>query len=131
MQNMNGGAEHDADDPLSSLPAEELAAMLREADPDRAAEVHPRDARKMARSLQVLRRTGVRHSELLRRQRRQEGGSDRGGPLRFENCLVLWVKCQQVRFLKLDAAFFFTQICSCCCCNRTYLTAVATRGLTR
>ena len=43
----------------------------------------------------MLEQTGRRHSELLREQRSQEGGSRIGGPLRFPDCLVLWVKCEQ------------------------------------
>ena len=43
----------------------------------------------------MLEQTSRRHSELLREQRSQEGGSRIGGPLRFPDCLVLWVKCEQ------------------------------------
>ncbi len=73
-----------------------LWERLREVDPERASRLHPRDERKIARSLQVYERTGRRHSDLLREQRAAQGGSRLGGPIRFNKCLVLWVKCDQV-----------------------------------
>jgi hypothetical protein len=48
-------------------------------------------------SLQAWQRHGRPHSELLKAQREQEGGSTLGGPLRYTDTLIFWVQCQQVR----------------------------------
>ncbi|XP_037802016.1 tRNA dimethylallyltransferase-like [Penaeus monodon] len=47
------------------------------------------------RSLQVWEQTGKRHSEVLREQQRQEGGSRLGGALRYPSTVILWVTCNQ------------------------------------
>lgn len=52
--------------------------QLNSVDPERAAELHPNDTRKIARSLQVFRTTGKKHSELLKEQRQQPGASPLG-----------------------------------------------------
>lgn len=43
----------------------------------------------------VFHRTGKSHSEYLMEQKSKPGSSFLGGPLRFKNCLVLWVQCDQ------------------------------------
>lgn len=69
--------------------------QLNSVDPERAAELHPNDTRKIARSLQVFRTTGKKHSELLKEQRQQPGASPLGGPLRFSKALIFWLTCDQ------------------------------------
>ncbi|KTG39310.1 hypothetical protein cypCar_00007433 [Cyprinus carpio] len=56
-----------------------------------AAILHPHDARKIARSLQVYMETGVPHSRLLEEQQGQDGGDCLGGPLRFQNPCIFWL----------------------------------------
>lgn len=48
------------------------------------------------RSLEVFQQNGTRHSEILKLQR-LAGGSGLGGPLRHENSIVLWLRCDQVK----------------------------------
>ncbi|XP_042879370.1 tRNA dimethylallyltransferase-like [Penaeus japonicus] len=49
----------------------------------------------LRRSLQVWEQTGRRHSEVLREQQEQEGGSRLGGALRYPSTVILWVTCDQ------------------------------------
>ncbi|KAJ8387504.1 hypothetical protein AAFF_G00156050 [Aldrovandia affinis] len=76
---------------LEKLGGPELHRRLAEVDPDMAAMLHPHDARKIARSLQVHQETGVAHSQLLEAQRAQEGGGGLGGPLRFPEPCIFWL----------------------------------------
>ncbi|XP_076167935.1 tRNA dimethylallyltransferase isoform X2 [Ptiloglossa arizonensis] len=73
---------------------EELYKKLVEVDPEMAKRLHPNNARKIIRSLEVFELYGVRHSELLTVQRRA-GGSGLGGPLRHTNSIILWLRCDQ------------------------------------
>jgi len=43
----------------------------------------------------VYQQTGRPHGQLIREQMSGEGGGALGGGMRFPNCLVLWVKCEQ------------------------------------
>ncbi|XP_055075951.1 tRNA dimethylallyltransferase [Misgurnus anguillicaudatus] len=76
---------------LEKLGGPELHRRLMEVDPDMAAVLHPNDARKIARSLQVYMNSGVPHSRLLEKQRGQDGGDCLGGPLRFRDPCVFWL----------------------------------------
>ncbi|XP_065150626.1 tRNA dimethylallyltransferase isoform X2 [Paramisgurnus dabryanus] len=76
---------------LEKLGGPELHRRLMEVDPDMAAVLHPNDARKIARSLQVFMNSGVPHSRLLEEQRGQDGGDCLGGPLRFRDPCVFWL----------------------------------------
>lgn len=69
--------------------AEELHAELQRVDPARAERLHPNNERKVRASLRVWRRTGRKHSELLK----ESGGATGAGPPRFE-CAVLWLDCE-------------------------------------
>merc|ERR1719427_1310713 len=78
-----------ASDP-GTPPTQELYALLQSVDPDRAGVLHPRERRKIWRSLQVFSQHGVPHSKLLREQ---EGNSvlGMGGGLRFDKdriCII-------------------------------------------
>ena len=55
------------------------------------------------RSLQAWQQHGRPHSELLRSQREEEGGSTLGGPLRYPDTLIFWVQCQQVSALECNS----------------------------
>ncbi|XP_051727442.1 tRNA dimethylallyltransferase isoform X4 [Ctenopharyngodon idella] len=76
---------------LEKVGGPELHRRLKEVDPDMAAVLHPHDARKIARSLQVYMDTGVPHSRLLEEQRGQDGGDCLGGPLRFQDPCIFWL----------------------------------------
>ncbi|XP_066963285.1 tRNA dimethylallyltransferase isoform X1 [Macrobrachium rosenbergii] len=99
------------------VPTEDLYQRLLEVDPTSAMEYHPNNRRKIIRSgfssssganripadlipccylsLQVWEQTGRQHSEVLKEQRQQVGGSHLGGALRFQNTAILWITCQQ------------------------------------
>ncbi|XP_058609299.1 tRNA dimethylallyltransferase isoform X2 [Onychostoma macrolepis] len=79
---------------LEKLGGPELHRRLKEVDPDMAAILHPHDARKIARSLQIFMDTGVPHSQLLEEQRGQDGGDCLGGPLRFQDPCIFWLHCK-------------------------------------
>ncbi|XP_071394794.1 tRNA dimethylallyltransferase [Centroberyx affinis] len=76
---------------LEKLGGAELHKRLMEVDPKMAAMLHPNDARKIARSLQVHEETGVPHSRWLEEQRGQEGGDGLGGPLRYPDPCIFWL----------------------------------------
>ena len=73
-----------------SVATYKLYEMLKDVDPDRASVLHPRERRKIWRSLQIYQRTGEKHSGLLD----QKGGNPEagfGGGLRFEKsniCII-------------------------------------------
>uniref|UniRef100_A0A4W4G7Y9 tRNA dimethylallyltransferase n=1 Tax=Electrophorus electricus TaxID=8005 RepID=A0A4W4G7Y9_ELEEL len=72
---------------LEKLGGPELHKQLVEVDPDMAAMLHPHDARKIARSLQVYQQTGVPHSRILEEQKGHDGGDD----LRFSEPCIFWL----------------------------------------
>ena len=72
-----------------------LYERLREVDPVMADRLHPRDSRKIARSLQVYKQHGKQHSQLLREQQQKKGGSAYGGPLRYDDICVFWLQCER------------------------------------
>ena len=72
------------------LPTGALYFLLKSVDPDRASVLHPRERRKIWRSLQVFSRTGKKHSELLESKGGQPN-SGFGGGLRFDKrniCII-------------------------------------------
>ncbi|XP_046736568.1 tRNA dimethylallyltransferase [Diprion similis] len=79
------------DDAIST---DELHRKLREVDAPMADRLHPNDRRKIIRSLQVFDQFGTKHSEILREQQ-LAGGSGLGGPLRYDNSIILWLQCDQ------------------------------------
>ncbi|XP_062846804.1 tRNA dimethylallyltransferase isoform X2 [Trichomycterus rosablanca] len=78
-------------DDLEKLGGPELHKRLMDVDPDMASLLHPNDARKIARSLQVYQETGIQHSQLLEEQREQDGADGLGGPLRFLKPCIFWL----------------------------------------
>jgi len=54
------------------------------------------------RSLEIFYQHGKTHSELLKAQR-NAGGCGLGGPLRYPNSIILWLRCNKVRSV---ATFF-------------------------
>uniref|UniRef100_G3MKF2 C2H2-type domain-containing protein n=1 Tax=Amblyomma maculatum TaxID=34609 RepID=G3MKF2_AMBMU len=89
---------------LEDISTERLYKCLETIDPERALMLHPKDRRKIERSLQVFQVHGRPHSELIGEQQQLEGGSSLGGPLRFSRPCVLWLHCDQnVLDERLDA----------------------------
>ncbi|KAJ3013286.1 UNVERIFIED_CONTAM: hypothetical protein HDU68_000779 [Siphonaria sp. JEL0065] len=75
----------------------ELGRLLDVVDPVMATRWHPKDWRKIRRSLQVYFTMGERHSEILNRQKEEGGGS-----LRFRTCVFwLWAENKALD-LRLD-----------------------------
>ncbi|CAL7940787.1 unnamed protein product [Xylocopa violacea] len=72
----------------------ELYEELTKVDPEMAMTIHENNRRKIIRSLEVFEQYGVTHSELLKAQR-IAGGSDLGGPLRYPDSILLWLRCEQ------------------------------------
>ncbi|XP_029665774.1 tRNA dimethylallyltransferase-like isoform X2 [Formica exsecta] len=73
---------------------EELHRRLMEVDPEMARQLHPNNRRKVIRSLEVFHQHGKTHSELLKAQR-TAGGCGLGGPLRYPNSIILWLRCNK------------------------------------
>ncbi|CAK9814311.1 tRNA dimethylallyltransferase [Anthophora plagiata] len=71
---------------------DQLFKELTEVDPEMANRIHPNNRRKIIRSLEVFKQHGVKHSELLKAQR-AAGGCGLGGPLRYQNSIFLWLRC--------------------------------------
>lgn len=75
--------------------ATHLHDILGKVDPITAAQTHPNDRRKVVRALDVYLNTGRTKSSLLGEQQSQDGGNQLGGPLRFDNVICFWLKCDQ------------------------------------
>ncbi|XP_051892192.1 tRNA dimethylallyltransferase isoform X2 [Pristis pectinata] len=81
----------DRKEELEKLDFQELYTRLVQVDPEMAEKLHPRDKRKVARSLQVYEETGIPHSKLLLQQREEVGGGPLGGALRFPQPCIFWL----------------------------------------
>lgn len=73
---------------------EELHKKLAQVDPQMAQCLHPNNRRKVIRSLEIYEKFGRQHSELLKLQR-TGGGCGVGGPLRYKDLIILWLRCDQ------------------------------------
>ncbi|KYN33429.1 tRNA dimethylallyltransferase, mitochondrial [Trachymyrmex septentrionalis] len=73
---------------------EELHQRLMKIDPEMAFKLHPNNRRKVIRSLEIFYQHGKTHSELLKAQR-VAGGCGLGGPLRYPNIIILWLRCNK------------------------------------
>lgn len=85
---------------LKQKDASYLHGLLAKVDPKRAQKIHPNDSRKVRRSLEVYMNTGKSMSEHLSTQKLASGSSALGGPLRYDNVILFWLKSDQA---KLDA----------------------------
>ncbi|KAL2718651.1 tRNA dimethylallyltransferase isoform X2 [Vespula squamosa] len=61
------------------------------------------------RSLEVFEQYGITHSEILKTQR-LAGGSGLGGPLRYPNSIILWLRCDKVE-KQVGAAYARSYCC--------------------
>lgn len=74
---------------------EDMYSCLKVIDAARAQRLHPKDRRKIERSLQVYQTHLKPHSKFIEDQQRLHGGSSLGGPLRYPRTCVLWIQCDQ------------------------------------
>ncbi|CAG8116169.1 unnamed protein product [Penicillium olsonii] len=92
--------------PILDEPPEVLLEKLREVDPVMAARWHPRDGRKIRRSLEIFFQTGRPASEIYKEQmvQKREALDQEEGLLRFPNALVFWVHAEkEILNSRLDA----------------------------
>ncbi|KAJ5166487.1 uncharacterized protein N7482_005268 [Penicillium canariense] len=90
---------------LDSAP-EVLMEKLKEVDPVMAARWHPKDARKIRRSLEIYFQTGRPASEIYAEQQLQKERAvlQSEGLLRFDNTLIFWVHAEkEILNARLDA----------------------------
>lgn len=81
-----------------------LHRLLTEVDPMRAQQLHPNDTRKVRRALEIYMNTGEAMSEHLSKQKSSSGSSALGGPLRYENVIMFWLKSDQTKLnARIDA----------------------------
>ncbi|XP_053691418.1 tRNA dimethylallyltransferase [Sabethes cyaneus] len=81
-----------------------LHRVLRQVDPTTADRLHPNNKRRIVRALEVYQHDKKPLSCLLDKQRNQEGGSNLGGPLRYRNVVIFWLRCEQETLnARLDA----------------------------
>lgn len=78
------GGEEKGGGRLEEMGTEEMLAELRELDPEMARRWHPRDRRKIQRSLEICLRTGRKASEVYREQAEQGNGPVDGNAARAE-----------------------------------------------
>ncbi|KAJ5092266.1 hypothetical protein NUU61_007136 [Penicillium alfredii] len=83
--------------PILDAPPEILLQKLREVDPVMAERWHPKDTRKIRRSLEIYLQRGRPASEIYAEQSRlkREAVQNSNGLLRFENTLIFWVHAEK------------------------------------
>jgi tRNA dimethylallyltransferase len=92
--------------PILDESPEVLLEKLREVDPVMAARWHPKDGRKIRRSLEIFFQTGRPASEIYKEQmtQKRKAMEESEGLLRFPNTLVFWVHAEkEVLNARLDA----------------------------
>lgn len=88
------------DDPRLDLSTEELYETLKQVDPVMATRWHPRDRRKIRRSLELFYTTGQRQSDIYAQQR--ESGRIKSSQVRYPT-IILWLwSAQEVLDQRLD-----------------------------
>jgi tRNA dimethylallyltransferase len=92
--------------PILDESPEVLLEKLREVDPVMAARWHPKDGRKIRRSLEIFFQTGRPASEIYKEQmtQKRKAMDESEGLLRFPNTLVFWVHAEkEILNARLDA----------------------------
>ncbi|KAI2791615.1 hypothetical protein POX_c04481 [Penicillium oxalicum] len=92
--------------PILDASPEVLMEKLKEVDPAMAARWHPKDARKIRRSLEIYFQTGRPASEIYAEQQaeKEKAVSQSEGLLRFDKTLIFWVHAErEVLNQRLDA----------------------------
>uniref|UniRef100_A0A182QG44 C2H2-type domain-containing protein n=1 Tax=Anopheles farauti TaxID=69004 RepID=A0A182QG44_9DIPT len=93
-------------DVLEAYESELLHRILQRVDPATAERLHPNNKRKILRALEVYVESGGQRtmSQGLAEQRAVPGACSLGGPLRYRNVVLLWLRCDQdVLNRRLDA----------------------------
>uniref|UniRef100_A0A2M4BKJ2 Putative trna dimethylallyltransferase mitochondrial n=1 Tax=Anopheles marajoara TaxID=58244 RepID=A0A2M4BKJ2_9DIPT len=93
-------------DQLESHDGPLLHKVLAAVDQPSAHRLHPNNKRKIIRALEVYLDSGGTQTmdQVLNAQRASPGASSLGGPLRYENVVILWLRCEQDALNKrLDA----------------------------
>ncbi|XP_062540061.1 tRNA dimethylallyltransferase [Armigeres subalbatus] len=89
---------------MEQLESRALHGALRRVDPVTANRLHPNNKRKIVRALEVFQQEGRALSSILSDQRALSDGCKLGGPLRYRNVVLLWLRCEQETLnARLDA----------------------------
>lgn len=80
---------------MNDRDSEELHEILKNVDPETAAQLHPNNKRKIIRALEVFERSGKLFSWFIKEQQAASGGSLLGGRLRYDNLVIFWLYCEQ------------------------------------
>uniref|UniRef100_A0A146MCA4 tRNA dimethylallyltransferase, mitochondrial n=2 Tax=Lygus hesperus TaxID=30085 RepID=A0A146MCA4_LYGHE len=72
-----------------------LHSKLKDVDAETASVLHHNSRRKILRALQIHASKGVKQSQLVDAQRSKDGGSSHGGPLRFKDAILFWIRCEE------------------------------------
>lgn len=83
------------EDDLNKYSNKTLYDMLVEIDSKSADRIHPNNRRKIIRALEIFRDHGKTLTKVLNEQKTEEGSNKYGGPLRYKNAILLWVKCDE------------------------------------
>lgn len=96
-EQLTGSSSTSKEWPILDEPASVLLEKLREVDPVMAARWHPKDGRKIRRSLEIFFQTGRPASEIYKEQMAQknEALDKEKCLLRFQNTLVFWVHAEK------------------------------------
>ncbi|XP_053669582.1 tRNA dimethylallyltransferase [Anopheles marshallii] len=84
-------------DALEAYESSLLHRVLERVDPESAERLHPNNKRKIIRALEVYMEFGGQRtmSQELADQRAAPGSCNLGGPLRYRNVVILWLRCDQ------------------------------------
>ncbi|XP_049300474.1 tRNA dimethylallyltransferase [Anopheles funestus] len=87
----------ESSDTLESYDSALLHRVLQRVDPESADRLHPNNKRKIIRALEVyMESDGQRTmSQGLAEQRAAPGSCNLGGPLRYRNVVIIWLRCDQ------------------------------------
>uniref|UniRef100_A0A3F2YSM4 Uncharacterized protein n=2 Tax=Anopheles arabiensis TaxID=7173 RepID=A0A3F2YSM4_ANOAR len=82
---------------LEAHESELLHQALQRVDPESAERLHPNNKRKIIRALEVYIESGGQctMSQELAEQRSAPGACGLGGPLRYQNVVIIWLRCDQ------------------------------------
>ncbi|KAL9878645.1 tRNA dimethylallyltransferase [Glossina fuscipes] len=80
---------------MLTMSSELLYNHLKKIDPVTAQRIHPNNKRKIMRAIQYYQDSGQTLSFKINEQRQQPGGNRLGGPLRYPQAILLWLKCNQ------------------------------------
>ncbi|XP_055911451.1 tRNA dimethylallyltransferase [Eupeodes corollae] len=79
----------------TKMTSEDLHVLLKKVDPTSANRIHPNNRRKIIRALEVYQKSGETLTSIFENQRSEAGGNRLGGPLRYPNTILFWLRCNQ------------------------------------